>query len=298
MVRYRDPLRRAFHPMFRASPGRSACIFCLLVLVLLASCAPTFLYRHADRLVTWKVDDYFDLRSEQKQFVRSRVQSILASHRREALPVYEAFLAEVKHRSADGITRQEVDWAFARYEQLKQDLFQRVSGDAVLFLTSINEGQVRYLEHVFRKEQDKWQHLLGVPVSERLDRRASDTVRWLTDWLGTLTKDQRDRVVELSRRLPDVQRIRLEYRSARQRQFVETLWKTREPAALIHGLANLMLAPMNEAPPTYRAAMERFEHAVRDMIVEVDQMITPQQRSHALGKLQELIDDIHQLRVS
>lgn len=277
---------------------RAAVLICLLLAVVSTSCAPTFLYRHADRLVTWKVDDYFDLRSEQKQFLRSRVREILVAHRREALPLYEGFLIEVKTRSADGISRQDVDWAFERYEELKLDLFRRISGDAAFFLTSITDGQLRYLEQVFRKEQDKWTQVFRASSNERLDRRAAETLKWLNDWLGALTQEQRERVVELSRRLPDVQWARMQYRQDRQRQFVETLRKTREPVRVIDGLADLMLAPKSKAPEQYRQAMEHFEQAVKEMVLDIDRIITPRQRAHGLAKLQELIDDIHQLRTS
>src|SRR5690349_8702776 len=108
---------------------------------MLISCMPTFLYRHADRLVLWKIDEYVDLTADQKVFVRTRLKDLLAQHRKGALPVYERFLMQIKERSADGLDRQEVDWMFSTYEQLRADLFGRIVPDGAVLVSSLTDQQ-------------------------------------------------------------------------------------------------------------------------------------------------------------
>jgi hypothetical protein len=102
------------------------CVVVCVTVGLLMSCSPTLLYRHADRLLLWKIDEYVDLTSDQKRMVRDQIKALLARHRKEALPLYERFLIEVKDKSSDGLDRQEVDWMFSTYQQFRTDLFGRV----------------------------------------------------------------------------------------------------------------------------------------------------------------------------
>lgn len=80
---------------------------------MLAACAPTFAYLHANWLVLWKVNHYFDLTKDEKVFVHGQLKELLTRQRHDALSVYEQFLSEIKSKSSGGLNRQEVDWIFA-----------------------------------------------------------------------------------------------------------------------------------------------------------------------------------------
>ncbi|WP_447979520.1 DUF6279 family lipoprotein [Candidatus Nitrospira bockiana] len=266
-----------------------------LVLVSLAACAPTLLYRHADRLVVWKVDDYFDLTADQKRVLRDRLKQTLARHRREALPAYERFLIEIKQRSADGITREELDWAFATYEELRKDLFARLVDDAASFLLSVKDSQVAYVEQVFRKERQRSEALLLIAADIRLDKRAAATVDWLKDWLGPLSQEQKQRIRELSRGLPDLLPLRATFQAERQHELVRLLRQSPDRAMLVQRLSDWWVDPARSEPPDYQSALQQMRQAIKDMTLSIDATLTGQQRAHALWKLQQLIEDVHGL---
>jgi hypothetical protein len=265
---------------------------------MLISCMPTFLYRHADRLVLWKIDEYVDLTADQKVFVRTRLKDLLAQHRKGALPVYERFLMQIKERSADGLDRQEVDWMFSTYEQLRADLFGRIVPDGAVLVSSLTDQQVRYMEHMFQRDQEKAWRKLKEDRDARLSRRASTTLDWMKDWFGPWTKDQQQRIKELSMALPDLLAVRMEYQGHRQHEFIQIVQSTKDRQTLAGSLQHWLLFPEQTAPPDYRHAIEHMTNAVKDMILTIDRMITAQQRAHALAKLQRLIDDVHALVTS
>ena len=265
---------------------------------MLISCMPTFLYRHADRLVLWKIDEYVDLTADQKVFVRTRLKDLLAQHRKGALPVYERFLMQIKERSADGLDRQEVDWMFSTYEQLRADLFGRIVPDGAVLVSSLTDQQVRYMEHMFQRDQEKAWRKLKEDRDARLSRRASTTLDWMKDWFGPWTKDQQQRIKELSMALPDLLAVRMEYQGHRQHEFIQIVQSTKDRQTLAVSLQHWLLFPEQTAPPDYRHAIEHMTNAVKDMILTIDRMITAQQRAHALAKLQRLIDDVHALVTS
>jgi hypothetical protein len=265
---------------------------------MLTSCMPIFLYRHADRLVLWKIDEYVDLTADQKQFVRARLKDLLAQHRKDALPVYERFLIQIKEQSVDGLDRQEVDEIFSTYERLRADLFGRIVADGTVILSSLTDRQIQYLEHQFQRDHEKAARKLKEDRDSRLSRRASTTLDWLKDWCGAYSKDQQQRIKDLSMALPDLSAVRLKYQEHRQHELIQFLQSIRDPQVLSGYLENLLLFPERSAPPDYQHAIEHMTQSVKDMVLAVDRMTTTQQRTHALAKLQRLIDDIHALAAS
>jgi hypothetical protein len=269
-----------------------------LMVGMLTSCMPIFLYRHADRLVLWKIDEYVDLTADQKQFVRTRLKDLLAQHRKDALPIYERFLIQIKEQSVDGLDRQEVDWIFSTYQRLRADLFKRITADGAVILSSLTDRQIQYLESQFQRDHEKAARKLKEGRDSRLSRRASTTLDWLKDWCGTYSKDQQQRIRELSMALPDLSAVRLGYQEYRQHEFLQFVQSTRDPQVLSVYLETLLLFPEQSAPPDYQHEIDHMTQSVKEMVLAVDRMITMQQRTHALAKLQRLIDDIHALAVS
>jgi hypothetical protein len=265
---------------------------------MLTSCMPIFLYRHADRLVLWKIDEYVDLTADQRQFVRTRLKDLLARHRKDALPVYERFLTQIKEESVDGLDRQEVDEIFSTYQRLRADLFGRIVADGAMILSSLTDRQIQYLEHQFQRDHEKAVRKVKEDRDSRLSRRASTTLDWLKDWCGAYSKDQQQRIKELSMALPDLSALRLEYQEYRQHEFLQFLQSTRDPQVLSVYLENLLLFPERSAPSDYQHAIEHMTQSVKEMVLAVDRMTTTQQRTYALAKLQRLIDEIHALAAS
>jgi hypothetical protein len=282
--------------MFSMLPTRNIVRVTLMVLALagLAACAPAFAYRHADWLVVWKIDQYVDLNREQRGFVKNRLKQQLARHRAEALPVYEQFLTQVKTQAADGLTRDEVDWMFERYQQLRADLIQRVLQDGVVLLTSMNDGQVQHLKKVLRKENEKAERQVTEKMEKRLAKRASSALELLQDWLGSMSREQEQRIRELTYMLPDNDHPRLAYLKAGQQDLLGILQSKRDRQLLQQRLQDWLLSPGRVAP-AYSRSQDEMREGLKRMALDLDRMITPRQRAHALNELQGLIDDIHLL---
>jgi hypothetical protein len=281
-----------------ASCGRWRPIILAGLLLAVAGCVLPFAYRHADWLVLWKLDQYFDLSRAQKNSLAEQLKAHLARHQKDALPGYIAFLSQIRDRCRGKITREDVEWVFATYERLRADLFEGFVQDGAVFLASVDEEQVRHLEQRFQKDNEATEHLLREPAAERLAERAESTMDLLHDWLGPLSAEQTQRITRLSLALPDTQQIRLNYQRQRQRTLLHLLRSTRDRDALGRGLRDVMVHPEHHAAAEFRRATGDMQRAVIDMILAVERIITQRQRDHLLKKLQELIDELTELTVS
>jgi uncharacterized protein DUF6279 len=266
------------------------------VLLLLAGCSIVSAYRYADWLILWEVDHYFDLTSAQRRDLAQRLTPLLARHRHEAIPQYESFLQQIRQRIEQGLTSQDIDWVYASYDRLRADLFNRLVADGSVFLASIDSRQVRTFEEALQKDNEKAARLVQAPAPERLKKRAHDTIDWLEDWLGSLSKDQEAQIREWSLALPDTQQVWVAYRQQRQQELLALLHQPRTPERVAGELRTILVYPDQHAPSAYQDAVRQMRAAVKTMALAIDQRLTADQRYHAVTKLQRLIDQLHDLQ--
>ena len=265
------------------------------LLVLLAGCSLTLTYRYADWIILWQVDHYFDLTADQRHDVAERLTPLLAGHRHEAIPQYEAFLVQVLQRFERGLTSQDIDWAYATFDRLRADLFDRVAVDGGVLLASVDPRQVRIFEEALQKDDGKAVRLAQAPAPERLKKRAQTTIDWLEDGLGSLSKDQEVQIREWSLALPDMQQVSFAHRQQLQQELLVLLHQPRTPERVARELRAMFVSLDQHAPQDYQDAVRQMRAAVKTMALAIDQRLTPDQRHHAVTKLQRLIDQLHDL---
>ena len=283
--------------MAQTSEGVRLCAL-VAVVVLTAACTLKMTYNYADWVALWEIDDYFDLTPSQKEFLSDRLELALARHREQSLPKYERVFTQVREKFQRGLTGDDVDWFFAVYEDLRDDLFGLFVEDGTQFLTSVDRRQIRYLEQTFSERNEELGSQLEENTGTRLAERAASTVDWLEDWLGPLSTAQTEQIRQLSLALPDTLEVWLEYRQQRQQAFVRVVSAAQNDGADEIHLREWLLLPYKDAPPQYLKAREQMRAGVKRMALAIDRMMTPTQRGHLVDALQELIDDLHDLSTS
>ena len=269
----------------------------VIVLAALTGCSfTTTAYRYADRIILWKLDHYFDLNHDQRQDLVQRLAPLLARHRHEALPQYEIFLREIGQRVERGLAGSDIDWAYATYDRLRTDLFERVVADSGVFLASIDARQVRTFESALQKDNAKAARLIQISAPERLKERAQTTLELAKDWLGRLTKEQQAQIREWSLTLPDVEPMWVAYQQQRRQELVTLLHQPKTPAQIARELRSMFVYHDQTAPQSYQNAVFHMRENAKAMVIAIDQRMTPDQRRHAVAKLQRLIDQIHDLQ--
>ena len=269
----------------------------VIVLAALTGCSfTTTAYRYADRIILWKLDHYFDLNHDQRQDLAQRLTPLLARHRHDALPQYEIFLREISQRVERGLAGSDIDWAYATYDRLRTDLFERVAADSGVFLASIDARQVRTFESALQKDNAKAERLVQISAPERLKERAQTTLELAKDWLGRLTKEQQAQIREWSLTLPDVEPMWVAYQQQRRQELVTLLHQPKTPEQIARELRSMFVYHDQTAPQSYQNAVFHMRENAKAMVIAIDQRMTPDQRRHAVAKLQRLIDQIHDLQ--
>ncbi|MFY4728366.1 DUF6279 family lipoprotein [Nitrospira sp. BLG_2] len=272
--------------------------WCLAVIVVaLAGCSlTTTAYRYADRIVLWKLDHYFSLNRDQRQDVAQRLTPLLEKHRHEALPQYETFLQEIRQRVERGLTGSDIDWAYTTYDRLRADLFERLVADTGVFLASVDTKQVRVFESTLQKDTIQAARVVQISTPERLNKRVEATLDLVKDWLGPLTKGQKSQIREWSLALPDVEPMWVAYQQQRRQELVTLLHQPRTPERIARELRAMFVYHDQTAPQAYQSAVSQMRENAKAMALAIDRGVTPEQRRHAVSKLQRLIDQVHDLQ--
>ncbi len=272
--------------------------WCLAVIVVaLAGCSlTTTAYRYADRIILWKLDHYFSLNRDQRQDVAQRLTPLLEKHRHEALPQYETFLQEIRQRVERGLTGSDIDWAYTTYDRLRADLLERLVADTGVFLASVDTKQVRVFESTLQKDTIQAARVVQISTPERLNKRVEATLDLVKDWLGPLTKGQKSQIREWSLALPDVEPMWVAYQQQRRQELVTLLHQPRTPERIARELRAMFVYHDQTAPQAYQSAVSQMRENAKAMALAIDRGVTPEQRRHAVSKLQRLIDQVHDLQ--
>ncbi|MBF0287312.1 MAG: hypothetical protein HQM14_05785 [SAR324 cluster bacterium] len=260
--------------------------------LLLTGCTLKIAYQYADWIALWAVDDYFDLSAEQKTLLEEKVQRHLTWHKQNELHKYSVLLKEFKQKGQDGLEPEEIEWCFTKIEYLRKNLVQRLLTDTSVFLAGLTQEQIEFFETQLMEFNESALERVKLPQEERRQRRVDRTLEFSEDWFGQLSANQQEKISQLSRQLPETFTERIKIRKIRQKEFLELLRSGSSAKAIETQLAAWFLDVDQSYPPHYQQMIEKQKEAVKRMMLSIDQILTPEQRTHAIEKIDEWIEDI------
>lgn len=275
--------------------------------LLAASCTLTrlaysnaaFAYSNATPVLTWLVDDYVDLSSTQRDFVRERLTRAFAWHRADELPEYRRFLEKVLRQAEDNIT---VDEARADYRELRARyarLLERVLPDVADFLIQLDPDQAVAMERKFAEDNKKTvtESTRGSPA-QRLERRVKRSYDHLEEFTGTLNDAQRGMVARHVGSMEDTVEDRLADRRYRQAETVSLVRKKLSREETVVVLRRLLVQPETWRSPEYMAKLRAREEKLFELVAMLSVTLTAEQRAHFQKRVRGLMSDISGLTAS
>jgi hypothetical protein len=252
-------------------------------------------YEYADWLVTYSVEDNFDLDKPQRAQLKDDVHAYFRWHRKELLPVYADFADWIANSARNGIQPSEVDSGYHRYRELYRRTMEPSVEKSVNLLVALTPEQVdQWLERVRKKNAKQHKEFSG-SLDERLDHRFGKIIDELEDWTGKLSKEQRNRIKILNRTLPWNSGLRLEMREKFQDHLAEIL-KKKAPREEVHAyLANYAMDTDSLKSEEYRVKGREFETRLRTMVYQIHNILTPEQKRRFIQQVEKLARDFRTL---
>jgi len=264
----------------------------LLALIGLAGCSGVRLaYNNADTVVRWMADDYFAVEGAQEEDFKARLAGFHAWHRSEELPRYSALLTSACEKLADGLTAQELAWAWDNVWVRYRNMAERAAPELALLLPTLTPAQFVHLEKRFAKSGVEFtkKYLKGSEADQR-ERRDKRTLELMREWFGDLSDEQEAQIKGASARLPLLYALRLQNRQRRQGEFLALLKEYRSPAELEPKLRQWLTDWEEGAAPEYRRLSDLHREQYMQMLLELDRGLTPVQRTHAVTRLNKFAE--------
>ena len=257
-------------------------------------------YRNGDTVGLFMMNRYLDLTSEQKEYVKPKLRSLLAWHKSTQLPDYAALATELQKKAQQQITAAEVA---ALGEQSRRRAYTTVDhalpdmADIALRLTPVN---VLALQKKFDDDDEKYrdENLKG-DLEKRQKARYEKTLERVEEWYGKFSREQRATIRQLSDGRPLDNEVLLAERQRREGEVIAMLNRVEREkpsrdavVAMLKGIADRF----EQSPdPARRAFVDSLRNATNEMNAQIHNLATPQQRTRAAAKLQEWIDDFRAL---
>ncbi|HET8721831.1 MAG TPA: DUF6279 family lipoprotein [Nitrospira sp.] len=278
--------------------GRVLLVTLGLALLAFTGCAATsLLYNHADWLIARQIDGYFGLNRTQKTFVSSRLSGILAHHRREALPRYEAVLRQARDRAADGLTIADVDWAFSQYDQLRTDLFARFTADGSEFVQQVNDPQVSQLKQALQRRLARQEDLLRDDVRTRLAKRTERILGLAREWMGRLSAEQEQEIARMTMQFPDTLPSWYAHQLYRHEQLI-ALFESRKSDQTMERLQDWLIHQDYDTDPRFAEMTKELRRHITELVLALDRSANPAQRRYFLSKIDDLTALVRRLQAA
>ncbi|OLU15260.1 hypothetical protein BVH01_15630 [Pseudomonas sp. PA1(2017)] len=266
----------------------------LAIGLLVSACGKASLaYRNLDWVIPWRVNQYLDLDSQQKAWLKPKVQEHLAWHCSTELPRYVDWLQRTQdllQEPAPDATQLEAQMIEA--EQAFHTIVRETNPTAVALLADLRPEQVdRLYARMEKDNREDRQEFLEPPLQTQISERAERLEKRLKPWFGTFNEMQRARIGQWASERRDQNRQWLENRTRWQDEFRSVLdHRDAEDFAqrMSHVLENRRGAHDARATQAYEQSRLAMAALLSDLLAAADE----QQRNRVNERLASLQSDL------
>jgi predicted transcriptional regulator len=265
------------------------------LIALVAACSfSRFGYNQADTVAAWKVDEYFDLDSQQKQDFQKRFERFYGWHRNEQLPEYATFLRTARGKLQQGLNRDDVLWFVDGVRSRVRTAARRAGPETAAFLATLTPVQIENLQRKWDKDNKKYlqENKVGGTPEERQEVESKKVVKTFKEWLTPLNSEQEQKVTQMVRELPPIAEFRYAERLRRQKEFLAILQQRNEDREKFTARVTEWLANWERGRTAdEQKKLDAWWQKRADIFVALDKSITREQRTASLERMQAYIDD-------
>ncbi len=279
----------------RPSQGLGFAGILLLAFLFTACTSLSFTYNYADWYVLWKVNHYFDISMNQKDFLQPRVTNLHLWHRTKQIPQYVTLLKRIAREFEDGLKEDELQGMVQTYEQLHNRLLERLIEEGSPFLSSLQQSQIQYFRNTIAEENQEFIEEIGETPEEQLLWRIEETIDWMEDWVGSLTPTQHAAIVKHGKELALFKPSWADNHVYRRHHLISYLSTSPPPKLIAQEITNWFYIPPTKTLPGYESNIPKRKRNFIQLMLKIDGILSEEQRTRGLTNLQDLIQDLEAL---
>jgi hypothetical protein len=256
-------------------------------------------YSNLGPMLTWMVDDYADLDGDREDWVRTRIDRTLAWHRSAELPKLRGLLETMLQKSDTAFKVEDIAGHQRELREAYHRLLAHMIPDTAEFLATLDSGQVAHIERKIAEDNRKYlkETVKGTP-DERVDRRIKRLITHFEAWVGDLSPQQRQLVVDRYSDLRDLTEELMGERRFRQSE-VMALVRAKAPRAEMEaGLKRVFVDTDSWRRPEYRQKLRERDARIHALIADLSATLSGKQRAALQRRIRGFLRDISTLTAS
>ncbi len=266
--------------------------------LLLSACSTHFSYNNLDWLIHWYVDDYVDLNRTQKKRFDEKFEKWMAWHRAEELARYQRHLQDIRSLlEQDSITKEQV---LAQIDSGREHwirLRTHILPDLAELAMSLSQQQVDELfSSLEEKNAEQEQEHRAMTRDESVEEIRETLEDELKDFIGRLTDQQkalaRSAAIKFSPNRIEWIRYRRAFQSAARTMLNR---KDSNPDFKVD-FVKLLNKPEAFQHDLYVRNSAQNLQVFAQFVVDTFPTLTPKQKKRLFGELDNLIEDLSELR--
>jgi hypothetical protein len=255
----------------------------LLVAGVTACSMAGFGYDIAPRLAVRYVDDYLQLSNRQEARALQLFEARKEIHQRDELPQYAIFMVDVERRLEQGPTSEDIDHVLERVSKFWSFAIERTVPAITTILLDLDEDQVDALGKKLADSEERYRERIEEHDPEK---ELEERIEGIEEWTGELNEAQRQLVQQRLATLNDTRVAWLKWRIERNSRLMTLLREQADTQALEEFLLKSWVSREYVDPELVEATEENRKRYV-DLLLELNTMITPEQRERVERRLAE-----------
>lgn len=281
---------------------RKASVF--LLVCLLAGCSVVRIgYANGDSFVYWWLNGYVDFTNDQKSWVKAHIDRLFTWHRKTQLKEYVRILSQAQHRlqKQQPVTPAEVQAEYAVLKKHALAVIDKAMPELTDLALSLQPEQMAHLENKLASNNEKYRkdYLQG-SLEKRQSRRTEQVMKHAEYWFGGLSEEQEAKIRAASEARPLNNEVWLEERMRRQQELLRMLKKIQAERPSREAVTAMLKEHVAASAEYFTYAENKaFFDASRDGAAEMTAVMinlaTPEQKAHAVKRMQKWIEDFQEL---
>ena len=260
-------------------------------------------YEYADTLMLYTIDGYVGLTPEQEQLVKERSAALVAWHRSTQLRDYAELLETTRRKLAEPVSAADV-LEFNRAVNVRlAGLGERAAPDLAQLALTLTPEQLARLERKLASDTSKARReLVQFAGKESRYEREKKYAERADFWFGSVSREQLELIRSAVAQRPNNAAWWIEERERRQLELLSVLQRIQrerpDEAVATAWLRDYFMQLQSPPDAERRRLMEQFRTTNAQLVAELINAATPDQKAALSRRLAGFADDFLALAVS
>ncbi len=256
-------------------------------------------YNNADTIAVFQLDSYLDLNADQEQAVKERLNTLLAWHRATQLRDYAAFIDRTRAKVTGQVTAADVIEFNRQVNAHLMAMGDQSAPDIAHVALTLAPEQIDRAAKKVADDAAKARRELARVEKDAGAERVRKYAERAESWFGKLTDEQKEIIRQSFASRPIDGAWWIDERERRQREFIALLRKIQadRPTEEIGARwLRTYFKQLNVTPDAERRAqVESFRRGSADLVAQLINHATPEQRATLDKKLSDYAQDFKSL---